>query len=50
MKSKIAVAIATWFGSGLIPAIRLPGFPKEMAGTYGSLAALLLCWVVAFLD
>jgi len=38
---KLSLLIATWFGSGLIPPILL----KSMAGTYGSLFALPLCWI-----
>lgn len=34
---------ATWFFTGLIPP---PPFIGGMAGTYGSLAAIPLCWVV----
>ncbi len=43
--SNPAVLIATWFGSGLIPPIILRG----MAGTYGSLAAVPLCWLIVTL-
>lgn len=38
---KVAVFIATWFYTGLIP----PVFLKGMAGTYGSLFALPLCYL-----
>lgn len=41
MRDRLAVIIATWFGSGLIR----PVFLKGLAGTYGSLAALPLCYV-----
>ena len=41
-RRRTAVLLATWFGSGLIP----PIFVKGMAGTYGSIAALPLCWFV----
>ena len=40
MKDKIAFFLATWFCSGLIPPFILGG----MAGTYGSLASLPLCY------
>ncbi len=43
---KFAVLIATWFYSGLIPP---PRFVGGMAGTYGSIAALPLCWAVAWM-
>ena len=39
---RLAVAIATWFGCGLIPSIYQPA----MGGTYGSLAAVPLCFVL----
>jgi phosphatidylglycerophosphatase A len=42
MKEKIAVVIATWFYTGLIPPVLLKG----MAGTYGSLFSLPLCWLL----
>lgn len=40
MKNKLAVLIATWFYTGLIPPIILKG----MAGTYGSLFSIPLVW------
>jgi len=40
MKSKVALFVATWFYSGLIPPIILGG----MAGTYGSFFSLPLCY------
>lgn len=40
-----AVLAATWFGVGLIP----PVIRKGMAGTYGSIAALPLCWLMVWL-
>jgi phosphatidylglycerophosphatase A len=40
VEKRIAYMIATWFYSGLIPSILFKG----MAGTYGSLAALPLCY------
>ncbi len=40
MKKKLAVMLATWFWSGLIPPILVNG----MAGTYGSFFALPLCY------
>ena len=39
---KTSVLIATWFGSGLIRPVILKG----MAGTYGSLASIPLCYLV----
>lgn len=45
MKNKSAVVFATWFGSGLIPP---PKFVSGMAGTYGSLASLPLCFMVVW--
>jgi phosphatidylglycerophosphatase A len=42
VKEKIALILATWFGSGLIP----PIFVKGMAGTYGSIASLPICYVL----
>ncbi len=41
MRRFFALVVATWFGSGLIPPIILKG----MAGTYGSLAALPICYL-----
>jgi len=41
VKERIAVLVATWFGSGMIRPIVLNG----MAGTYGSIAALPLCFL-----
>ena len=41
MKRRLALVVATWFGSGLIPPIILRG----MAGTYGSVAAIPLCYL-----
>jgi phosphatidylglycerophosphatase A len=41
MKNKTAVLVATWFGSGLFPSL---SSGAEMGGTYGSIAALPLCW------
>jgi phosphatidylglycerophosphatase A len=38
-KQKLAVLLATWFGSGLIP----PVFFKGMGGTYGSFFSIPLC-------
>jgi phosphatidylglycerophosphatase A len=38
-KQKLAVLLATWFGSGLIP----PLMKKSMAGTYGSFFSIPLC-------
>jgi phosphatidylglycerophosphatase A len=38
---KIAVIIATWFGTGLLP----PLFKRSMAGTYGSFFSIPLCYV-----
>ena len=40
MRRLLALMAATWFGSGLIP----PIVRKGMAGTYGSAAALPLCY------
>jgi len=45
MKNKIAIFIATWFYSGLIPFI----IPGAMAGTYASLFTLPLCYFLLFL-
>lgn len=42
MKNEIALFIATWFYSGLIPS----PFKNEMAGTYGSFFAIPLCYVL----
>src|SRR3989344_70145 len=41
MRPLFALMVATWFGSGLIPPVLLNG----MAGTYGSLAAIPVCYV-----
>lgn len=38
---RISLLLATWFGSGFIRPVLL----KSMAGTYGSLFALPLCWL-----
>ena len=46
MKNKIAVLLATWFGTGLIPPIILKG----MAGTYGSLFSIPFVWAVLWLS
>ena len=46
MKRFFALLVATWFGSGLIPPVILTG----MAGTYGSLAALPLCYIALVLS
>ena len=43
---KLAVLIATWFGSGLIPP---PKFMHGIAGTYGSFFALPLCLLFVWL-
>lgn len=43
MNRKIAIIVATWFGSGLVH----PIFFRGMAGTYGSLAALPLAYAVS---
>lgn len=40
MKRIVSIIMATWFFSGLIPPILLKG----MAGTYGSIASLPLCY------
>lgn len=40
-KSTLEIFIATWFNTGFIPPILLKG----MAGTYGSILALPLCWL-----
>ena len=42
MKNKIALLIATWFYSGLIPPVILKG----MAGTYGSFFSIPLCYLL----
>ena len=42
MRNKIAMLIATWFYSGLIPPIILKG----MAGTYGSFFSIPLCYLL----
>ncbi|OGF82498.1 hypothetical protein A3B18_00780 [Candidatus Giovannonibacteria bacterium RIFCSPLOWO2_01_FULL_46_13] len=44
MEKRIAVIVATWFGSGLVP----PIFLRGMAGTYGSLAALPVSYVLLY--
>lgn len=46
MKNKLAVVIATWFYTGLIPPILLKG----MAGTYGSLFSIPFVWAVLWLS
>lgn len=46
MKKKIAVFIATWFYTGLIP----PVIFKGMAGTYGSFFSIPFVWVVLYLS
>lgn len=48
-KDAVALTIATWFGSGLIPSLPIRGI-TEMAGTYGSFFALPLCWLLLRLD
>lgn len=45
MKNKIAVFIATWFYTGLIPPFILNG----MAGTYGSFFSIPLCYFALWL-
>jgi len=45
LKKKLAVIIATWFYSGLIPPIILKG----MAGTYGSFFSIPFVWAVLYL-
>ncbi|MBI2278692.1 MAG: phosphatidylglycerophosphatase A [Candidatus Brennerbacteria bacterium] len=42
MKNRLAVLLGTWFYSGLIPPVVLTG----MAGTYGSLFSVPLCYVL----
>jgi len=42
IKNKIALLIATWFYSGLIPPVILKG----MAGTYGSFFSIPLCYLL----
>jgi phosphatidylglycerophosphatase A len=42
MKNKIALCLATWFGSGRIPSI----VGSAMGATYGSFLALPLCFLV----
>jgi phosphatidylglycerophosphatase A len=46
LKNKIAVLVATWFYSGLIPPIILKG----MAGTYGSLFSIPLVWAALWMS
>lgn len=46
LKNKVALLLATWFGSGLIPP---PKFMNGMAGTYGSFFSLPLCFAVVWL-
>jgi phosphatidylglycerophosphatase A len=41
MKNKVALFIATWFYSGMIP----PIFGKSMGGTYGSIFSIPLCYL-----
>lgn len=43
---KIAVLVATWFYTGLIP----PFLLKGMAGTYGSFFAIPLCYLSLYLS
>ena len=45
MKNKIAVFLATWFYSGLLPSF----IPGAMAGTYASLFTVPLCYFSLFL-
>src|SRR3989344_7659573 len=51
MRPRMALTIATWFGSGLWPPI--PPI-KEMGGAWGSLAAIPLCvlalWIASLID
>lgn len=47
MTNKLAMLIATWFYSGLIPP---PRFLKGAAGTYGSIFSLPLVWVTLWLS
>jgi phosphatidylglycerophosphatase A len=42
MKNKIALLLATWFYSGLIPPVILKG----MGGTYGSFFSIPLCYFI----
>lgn len=42
MKNRLAVLLGTWFYSGLIPPVIITG----MAGTYGSLFSVPLCYVL----
>ncbi len=46
-KARIAVVIATWFGSGLM---RPRFFGKLRSGTYGSIAAIPLCLVAIWVS
>jgi len=46
LKNKLAVLIATWFYSGLIPPIILKG----MAGTYGSFFSIPFVWAVLWVS
>jgi phosphatidylglycerophosphatase A len=46
LKNKLAVFIATWFRTGLIPPVILKG----MAGTYGSFFSIPLVWGTLWLS